>query len=406
MKNMNLFEFLGEVKERVENELRNKNMYAASDVTPAIRDGETKWGISVRGPVNAAGVFEELESYYEKLYCKAEGNEEEIINRCVEEVLDSYDEDRKPFTYEQVAVMFLEQLMEPLQNKMKAAGYDRELKIVERIKRGVKRIDLSIFNPDSNVGMHWAARKDLVEDYYCGPHEPNAVISYCVHEVMEEIGRGEPSVDMEHIRKISEYEMVKEFIMPVLCPKDRWSDFLSDAPYREVLDLALCYRVDVKGIWDIGGTLYIENKEREMWDVDEETLYRQAMKNMKEKACCESMNQVLERMMGQNPFKEESGEEMNLCMYVLSTPDKHCGAASILQEECLKELASKLGTDRLYIIPSSLHECLLVDAKSMDPDFLKYEISKVNKTQVSEEDFLSDSLYIYDTEKGYLIYGK
>ena len=56
-----------------------------------------------------------------------------------------------------------------------------------------------------------------------------------------------------------------------------------------------------------------------------------------------------------------------------------------------------------YVIPSSIHESILVDTDSMEPDALNAMIREVNATQVLPEDFLSDYGLKYDAKLGKIV---
>jgi uncharacterized protein YyaL (SSP411 family) len=82
-------------------------------------------------------------------------------------------------------------------------------------------------------------------------------------------------------------------------------------------------------------------------------------------------------------------------MYVVSNSRRTLGAACILYDGVLEELADKLGGD-FYILPSSVHEVILMAAKNADDAAeLKDMIHTINETQLDPEDVLSDSLYYY-----------
>ena len=73
------------------------------------------------------------------------------------------------------------------------------------------------------------------------------------------------------------------------------------------------------------------------------------------------------------------------------------GAASMLFENELHELAENLGSD-LYILPSSVHEVLAVSAASESPEELAEMVVQVNKEEVSLDERLSNQVYHYDRE--------
>lgn len=58
--------------------------------------------------------------------------------------------------------------------------------------------------------------------------------------------------------------------------------------------------------------------------------------------------------------------------------------------------AERVGGD-FYILPSSIHEILLVkDDETFDINRLEDMVKEVNETQVAPEDLLTDSVYHYD----------
>jgi len=64
----------------------------------------------------------------------------------------------------------------------------------------------------------------------------------------------------------------------------------------------------------------------------------------------------------------------------------------------MDQAAEKLGGN-FFVLPSSIHECLFIkdDGEFQRPQ-LEEMVQSVNATEVSEADFLSDSVYHYDSE--------
>lgn len=86
-------------------------------------------------------------------------------------------------------------------------------------------------------------------------------------------------------------------------------------------------------------------------------------------------------------------KENDVPMYVMTNRKMMYGAAIILYEQYLDELAQELGKD-LYIIPSSIHEVLAVPAMGCKEP-LDAMIQEVNATEAHAEENLSDHVYIY-----------
>lgn len=71
--------------------------------------------------------------------------------------------------------------------------------------------------------------------------------------------------------------------------------------------------------------------------------------------------------------------------------------------DLIKDFAEALGSS-LYIIPSSIHELLLLPVTSTDErEEIKNMIQEINDTQVKREEILSYSLYLFDKEKGKIV---
>lgn len=85
----------------------------------------------------------------------------------------------------------------------------------------------------------------------------------------------------------------------------------------------------------------------------------------------------------------------NICP---ENPGKMNGAASIFYDEALAGLAEQVGTD-LFILPSSVHECIAVSTEMGTPEMLAEMVQEVNGTQVSEEEQLSDHVYLFDARE-------
>lgn len=95
------------------------------------------------------------------------------------------------------------------------------------------------------------------------------------------------------------------------------------------------------------------------------------------------------------PYREEMDEDNP--MYILTNKDKFRGASAILNKQLLVEFADKHHTHKLVVIPSSIHEMLImphVDELSIDE--LKNFVANVNLTAVDPTERLVDEIYIIE----------
>ena len=85
-------------------------------------------------------------------------------------------------------------------------------------------------------------------------------------------------------------------------------------------------------------------------------------------------------------------------LFVLTNNQKLNGAAALLDEKMMEQIAERVGND-FYILPSSVHEVLIVPKEAgMDFKDLEAMVQEVNATQVAPQDKLSDHVYQYDNE--------
>ena len=83
-------------------------------------------------------------------------------------------------------------------------------------------------------------------------------------------------------------------------------------------------------------------------------------------------------------------------MYVATVSDKIHGAGVIAYENFMDQAAERVGGS-FFVLPSSLHEVLLVpDNGMMNLQELESMVREVNATQVAPQDKLTDNVYHYD----------
>ena len=182
---------------------------------------------------------------------------------------------------------------------------------------------------------------------------------------------------------------------------------LETVPHRNYLDLAICYYVVVDEKMISNGTILITNEHMKMWKLQEEDLYEFAMTNSPRirEAQIMDIKDMLHELIIENNREEDIDfldGNMDGCMYVLSNKDKIFGAAAILYDDLIKNFSRKVNAN-LYILPSSIHEVIIVPENCVDDsDYLNDMVCEVNATQVPKSEILSDHAYFYDGEKDLL----
>ena len=77
----------------------------------------------------------------------------------------------------------------------------------------------------------------------------------------------------------------------------------------------------------------------------------------------------------------------------------HVPRRRILSREALEQAATLLGTDSIYLIPSSIHECIAVPMGASEESILTDMICDVNGNIVNQDEWLSDHPYIWDGKR-------
>ena len=168
---------------------------------------------------------------------------------------------------------------------------------------------------------------------------------------------------------------------------------LEQVPHKRILDLAVVFYCLLDNEYGRSATALIYNNNLKNWNVTIDDVYKAALKNTPDllHSKISSMAALFEKC-GVNV----DGEEVDLKDYVLTNESKLNGAACILYENVLYDFAQKLGAD-LYILPSSVHEVILLPKLSMfEKDELVNMVKEVNTEGVAADEVLSDHVYEYN----------
>ncbi|MDE6253059.1 MAG: hypothetical protein K2M78_10555 [Lachnospiraceae bacterium] len=217
-------------------------------------------------------------------------------------------------------------------------------------------------------------------------------------EAMDEVFKEAPTPSLD-------MNTAKDNIIFQLVNTMQNEDMLKNLPHREFQDLSIIYRwvvgVDQRGL----SSTVINNNLAKSLGMGEEELFKAAAENTRRilPPVVQSMNEVIMEMFMADGMPKELAEQMigeqvpEMTMWVISNERKIDGAASMLYEDKLHNLAEKVGTD-LYILPSSVHEVIAVSVEMGEPEELARMVSEVNMDQVDLSERLSNQVYHYDKD--------
>lgn len=277
--------------------------------------------------------------------------------------------------------------------------------IQENLKNNsVRLVGIEFHKPDSTVSpvlYMESYYEDIKQGKEVGIVMQDIANSYIQHE------RSSRAIDE---RSLKDYEYVRQWIEPVLLNTADNREMLAQMPHRKMADLSLFYSVVFPDQGDdMRASMKIKNGHMAYWSVSEQDLYTQAISNIesRETNTLFPMDSVLAAMLtgrenGQNLLKATPGENMQSLpggMYVLTNEQKTYGA-SLLAVPGIMEKVSQLLPEGYYILPSSIHETIILPKPCGVPaKELGEMVRDINRTQVNREERLSDCVYEYDKEK-------
>ncbi len=214
-----------------------------------------------------------------------------------------------------------------------------------------------------------------------------------------------------------DYERVKNKICYKLINYEMNRELLDDVPYLKFLDLAIvCHCIIINDFMGSGSVLIHRNHVSE-WGIEDERLFQDAKNNMSRmfpvemknitdiirdmfisdkndalyKTNIESHNDIAQCFSNQL----EEMKKSSIQMYVLTNKSKMNGASCILYENVMEEIALLFEKD-IYILPSSIHEVILIPQNDdVDEVCLSRMVNEVNQTQLKTEEILSNHAYLY-----------
>jgi len=316
---------------------------------------------------------------------------------------------------------FLEETVTVIEKKM-GEGYQIRTEHVLK-NNGVELDGLLILKEGENVAPS-IYLNDYYEEYKCGK-TVDAIASEVIEGYYHHITQKNDFISELDIS----FENFKEKIYFRLVNFERNKKLLEEVPYVPFLDLAITFYCLVEQKEGMIGSLHISNDLMKEWQIGKTELFKLAMVNtprlfpvhirtmdevvggmlkrdMEEmvsyyKRTGVSLETALEAERCYTDFMEHLKKNKEKKIYVISNTRGINGAAVLLYEDFMQNFSDLRQTD-FYILPSSIHEILLIPCKS---DFfeeeLKEMVCEVNRTQVPEEDILSNEVYIYHREGNY-----
>lgn len=210
-----------------------------------------------------------------------------------------------------------------------------------------------------------------------------------------------------NVEDITEFAHVKDKICYKLVGRNKNNEFLSAVPHRDYLDLAIVYYLQT-AITDSGtATVTVTNDLAHIWGVDEADLYELARKNTPRLnrgivlTLFDTIRGHTDASQARNiqaydGFDFSTRDAGILPMYIATNTTKTFGAAVILYDGLLKDVAEYLSCNGIYVMPSSIHEFMFISDSIGPAESIKQMVQEINSTEIQPDEVLSDNIYHYD----------
>ncbi len=205
----------------------------------------------------------------------------------------------------------------------------------------------------------------------------------------------------------STFEEVKERLGCRLLSVRKNRHLLEPLPFLPFLDLALVFYYLIPTPDSSSATVLITKEQLSGWGIDQKVLVDTALQYAPSNypPLLLSLPEMMCELM--NPFQPmdeiQQAEENEMPLYILTNQEKLYGASAMLYPQVLSNFSRQISGD-LYIIPSSIHEVLLLPASAVEgQQDLDRLVQEVNQEHLAPQDVLSDHVYYYSQKKNRIL---
>lgn len=238
---------------------------------------------------------------------------------------------------------------------------------------GTRRTGILFKQEDSNLAPT-IYLEEFYQKYLKGQQVPDLADSIC--SIYQEI-RVKKTCDCQNL---FDFNHVKEHIVYKLIRRDANEELLKQIPYEPFLDLAVVYYIQIDNTRFGSAAIQIRNEHLRYWRVEKEEIRRFAEKNTP-RIYPVQIRQIVR------------------FMYVATNEQCSLGAAVMRYPDFREKVRGMIRGD-FYILPSSIHEVILVpESFGLEPERMQEMVKEINQTGVTPEEVLSDSVYYFDGEE-------
>lgn len=307
----------------------------------------------------------------------------------------------------------------------KTMGPDIPVDIHSVLKTNSVRLDALTISPRGELVTPTIYLNDFYRQYQNG--KPMDQIICEIGEIYES-SRGSLHINAESILNFSH---ARTLIAYKLIHYEDNRELLETIPHIPYLDLAIVFYLLLNSDMTGDATALVTNEHMKLWNTTTDALYELARYNTPRmlESCFMSLEDLMKtliiedlrqealiykereqisdegmlsdktlELMAEDLLAQYTDDSTPLDMHVLTNQNRCNGAAALLYPQALNMAADLLGGD-FYILPSSIHEVILLPA---DPDInesaLLSMVRDINANDVIPTERLSNTVYYCDAE--------
>ena len=168
------------------------------------------------------------------------------------------------------------------------------------------------------------------------------------------------------INDIQNYDVMKNKLVMEVVSAETNADLLETVPHKDIEDMAVIYRFDVKDIVGEGASVIVTNKMLDNYGITPDQLHEDAVKNAPEirPIVIQGMAEVLAKQMGVEDLEmlglNVPPEQEQI--FVASVPDNVHGAGILAYEDFMDKASERVGNQDVKII---------IILKGLKPQYLR-----------------------------------
>lgn len=210
---------------------------------------------------------------------------------------------------------------------------------------------------------------------------------------------------IEKAKIIGDYDKIKNYLFIRLINKNKYEADLRDSVYRTIGDIAMVLYVRMGEIEGYTSSMKVKQHMLEKWDMDRDEVFEAALLNTyfispPRIYCWEKMlfdthyeGENFMNLLSDYPIRRGA---VGNC---LSTVKRTNGAVAVFLPGVASRLAD-LMQGNLYLVFTSIHEVMIHNEKTADPEDLRHVLIDTIKETTPEEDVLTFHIYHYDRATG------